>query len=92
MVWATAVGDEMLTEVARRISSRCCARRIRRRALAVMSLWPSLRRHRVVISTSVLSLVRRRGEELRSSIEAPMNLSGNQLHVTVSIGVSLLPA
>ena len=39
----------------------------------------------------VVSLVRRRGEEIRRAVEAPMNLSGNEVHMTVSIGVSLLP-
>jgi len=39
-----------------------------------------------------IALVRRRGEELRQAIEAPVTLHGNEVHVTVSIGVSLLPA
>jgi EAL domain-containing protein (putative c-di-GMP-specific phosphodiesterase class I) len=38
-----------------------------------------------------VALVRRRGEQLRAAIETPMLLSGNEVYVTVSIGVSLLP-
>jgi diguanylate cyclase (GGDEF)-like protein len=84
-----AVGDEMLVEVARRISSR-----LREEDTAARlggDEFVALLEDLSGDLDSVLSLVRRRGEELRSSIEAPMNLSGNQLHVTVSIGVSLLP-
>ncbi|MEQ8515577.1 MAG: diguanylate cyclase, partial [Chromatocurvus sp.] len=40
----------------------------------------------------VVSIVQRRGEELRRAIEAPVDIDGNELHVTVSIGVSLLPS
>jgi diguanylate cyclase (GGDEF)-like protein len=40
----------------------------------------------------VVSLVRRRGDELREAIERPMHIGGNEIHVTVSIGISLLPS
>jgi diguanylate cyclase (GGDEF)-like protein len=40
----------------------------------------------------VRSLVRVRGNELRRAIEEPMRILGNEVFVTVSIGVSLLPA
>jgi diguanylate cyclase (GGDEF)-like protein len=40
----------------------------------------------------VVSVVQRRGEELRRAIEAPVDIDGNELHITVSIGVSLLPS
>ena len=39
---------------------------------------------------SVIAMVRRRGEELRRAIERPMDIRGNEIHITVSIGVSLL--
>jgi diguanylate cyclase (GGDEF)-like protein len=40
----------------------------------------------------VVSLVQRRGEELRRAIEVPADIDGNEVHITVSIGVSLLPS
>ncbi|MEM1401760.1 MAG: EAL domain-containing protein [Pseudomonadota bacterium] len=39
---------------------------------------------------NVIAMVRRRGEELRRAIERPMDIRGNEIHITVSIGVSLL--
>lgn len=40
---------------------------------------------------NVLSAVKRRGEELRQAIEKPMTIHGNEIHVSASIGVSILP-
>jgi diguanylate cyclase (GGDEF)-like protein len=85
-----SIGDELLTEVAQRISKL-----LREEDTAARLGGDEF----VALITDidgnvdqVISLVRRRGEELRRAIEAPMDLSGNEVHITVSIGVSLLPA
>ena len=39
----------------------------------------------------VLSVIRRRGEELLQGIERPFRVRGNEVHVSASIGVSVLP-
>jgi len=83
------VGDEMLVEVARRLRGL-----LREEDTAARLGGDEF----IVLITDIdgdleraVALVRRRGEELRQAIEAPMLLSGNELRITVSIGVSMLP-
>ncbi len=84
-----SVGDELLVEVARRI------RKLLREEDTAARLGGD---EFVVLLTELdgdvdraIPVIRRRGEELRRAIEAPMHLSGNEVHVTVSVGVSVLP-
>jgi diguanylate cyclase (GGDEF)-like protein len=83
-------GDELLIEVARRLRSH-----LRNEDTAARLGGDEFVAVLADISGNIsdaIALVRRRGEELRQAIEAPMRLQGNEVHVTVSIGVSLLPA
>ena len=84
------MGDELLIEVARRLRSH-----LRNEDTAARLGGDEFVAVLADISGSIhdaIALVRRRGEELRQAIEAPVTLQGNEVHVTVSIGVSLLPA
>jgi diguanylate cyclase (GGDEF)-like protein len=84
-----AIGDQLLVEVAQRLNlilrEEDTAARLG--GDEFVALLTGIQGDR----DQVASLVQRRGDELRQAIEAPMNLSGNEVHITVSIGVSLLP-
>ena len=84
-----AIGDELLVEVAGRIRTL-----LREEDTAARLGGDEF----VVLLTELdgdveraVSVIRRRGEEIRRAVEAPMYLSGNEVHITVSVGVSLLP-
>lgn len=84
-----SAGDQLLGEVARRLSkflrdSDTAARLGGDEFVALLSDIEGG-------TNEVVSVVRRRGEELRKAIEEPIDIQGNQVHITVSIGVSLLP-
>lgn len=84
-----AVGDKLLEEVAHRLrsfmrSDDTAARLGGDEFIVLMGRIHGDEEH-------VLSAVQRRGEELRRSIERPMNIRGNEIHISASIGVSLLP-
>lgn len=83
------VGDELLVEVAGRIRAL-----LREEDTAARLGGDEF----VVLLTELegdvaraVTVIRRRGEDIRRAIEAPMHLSGNEVHITVSVGVSLLP-
>ncbi|MDP5071976.1 MAG: EAL domain-containing protein [Congregibacter sp.] len=84
-----SAGDQLLVEVARRLEgflrdADTAARLGGDEFVALLSDIEGDTEHTV-------SVVRRRGEALRRAIEAPINILENEVHITVSIGVSLLP-
>lgn len=84
-----SAGDQLLVEVARRLSQflRDADTAARLGGDEFVALLSDIKGG----TNQVVSVVRRRGEELRKAIEAPIDVQGNQVHITVSIGVSLLP-
>lgn len=83
-----SVGDELLVEIANRM--RALLRDEDTAARLGGDEFVALLTDLSGEGDSLIALVRRRGEELRRSIEQPINIRGNEIHVTVSIGVSLL--
>jgi diguanylate cyclase (GGDEF)-like protein len=84
-----SVGDQLLLEVSRRITAL-----LREEDTAARIGGDEFVALLADVDGGVeqmVAIVRRRGEELRRAIEAPMELAGNEVHITVSIGVSLLP-
>ncbi|WOJ92086.1 EAL domain-containing protein [Congregibacter variabilis] len=84
-----SAGDQLLVEVGRRLSdflrdADTAARLGGDEFVALLTDIEGGTEH-------VVSVVRRRGEALRRAIEAPIDIQGNEIHITVSIGVSLLP-
>ncbi len=84
-----SAGDQLLVEVGRRLSNflrdaDTAARLGGDEFVALLADIEGGTEH-------VVSIVRRRGEALRRAIEAPIDVQGHQVHITVSIGVSLLP-
>jgi diguanylate cyclase (GGDEF)-like protein len=84
-----SAGDELLVEVGRRLQvflreADTAARLGGDEFVALLTDIEGGTEH-------VVSVVRRRGEALRRAIEAPISIQGNEVHITVSIGVSLLP-
>lgn len=84
-----SAGDELLIEVARRLSAflrseDTAARLGGDEFVALLTDIEGGTDH-------VVSVVRRRGEELRKAIEKPIDVQGNEIFITGSIGVSLLP-
>lgn len=85
-----SIGDELLKEVADRLlailrDEDTAARLGGDEFVVLMS-------HMQGDESQILSAVKRRGEELRQAIEQAMSIRGNEINVTASIGVSLLPA
>jgi diguanylate cyclase (GGDEF)-like protein len=82
------VGDLLLVEVAERLR-----RLLRDEDTAArlggdefVALFTGVTGDRV----QVVSLIRRRGEELLQAIEKPFHIRGNEIHISVSIGASVL--
>ncbi len=84
-----SAGDELLVEVGKRLSSflREADTAARLGGDEFVLLLTDIEGG----SEHIVSVVRRRGEALLRAIEAPINIKGNEVHITVSIGVSLLP-
>ncbi|MFK8043290.1 putative bifunctional diguanylate cyclase/phosphodiesterase [Congregibacter sp.] len=84
-----SAGDELLVEIGRRLTDflREADTAARLGGDEFVALLTDIEGG----SEHVVSVVRRRGEALRSAIEAPIDIQGNEVHITVSIGVSLLP-
>lgn len=84
------VGDELLVEIAGRM------RRLLRGEDTAARLggdeFVALITELDENSQSLATVVQRRAEELRAEIERPANIRGNEIHITVSIGISLLDA
>lgn len=85
-----SAGDQLLIVIARRIKSL-----LREEDTAArlggdefVALLPDIGGD----SANVVTAVRRLGEKLRQAIERPVELDGTQVHITASIGASLLPA
>lgn len=83
-----SVGDELLVEIAQRMRSL-----LREEDTAArlggdefVALITSLDQHNESLGT----VVQRRAEEIRAEIERPATIRGNEIHVTVSIGISML--
>ncbi|MEM6604593.1 MAG: EAL domain-containing protein [Pseudomonadota bacterium] len=83
-----SVGDELLVEVARRMDSL-----LREEDTAArlggdefVALITDLDGDGEVLN----QIVRKRAEQIRSEIEKPATVRGNEIHITVSIGISLL--
>lgn len=85
-----SVGDELLVEVARRM--RSLLREEDTAARLGGDEFVALVVDLVADDESVISATRRRAEELRAAIEKPANIRGNEIHVSVSIGISILDA
>lgn len=84
-----SIGDQLLVEVARRMQSllRSEDTAARLGGDEFVALLTDIEGGR----GKAIDVVRRRGEELRKLIETPVNIDGNIIHITVSIGVSMLP-
>ncbi|MEM1187812.1 MAG: EAL domain-containing protein [Pseudomonadota bacterium] len=84
------VGDELLVEIARRM------RRLLREEDTAARLggdeFVALITELDDDNQTLASVVQRRAEELREEIERPANIRGNEIHITVSIGISMLDA
>ncbi|MEM6485338.1 MAG: EAL domain-containing protein [Pseudomonadota bacterium] len=83
-----SVGDELLVEIANRMKRllRAGDTAARLGGDEFVALLTDLDED----GEALVSLVRRRGEELRQIVERPVNIRGNEIHVTVSIGISVL--
>lgn len=84
-----SAGDQLLVEIARRITDL-----LREEDTAArlggdefVALLPDMTGD----PATVVAAVRRRGEKLRKAIERPVVLGGTEVHITASIGASLLP-
>jgi len=85
-----SVGGELLVEVARRM--RSLLREGDTAARLGGDEFVALVVDLDAGDESVISATRRRAEELRAAIEKPANIRGNEIHVSVSIGISILDA
>lgn len=83
------VGDKLLVEIAYRM--RALLRREDTAARLGGDEFVALLTDIEGDEGQVHAVVKRRGEELRRAIEAPVDIEGNEIHITVSIGVSMLP-
>ncbi|GAB5415544.1 MAG: hypothetical protein Cons2KO_31470 [Congregibacter sp.] len=83
------VGDQLLMEIAYRM--RALLRREDTAARLGGDEFVALLTDIEGDKKQVMEVVRRRGDELRRAIEAPVDIDGNEIHITVSIGVSMLP-
>jgi diguanylate cyclase (GGDEF)-like protein len=83
------VGDQLLREIANRVSA--LLRDEDTAARIGGDEFVALLTDIEGTPDKVISMVRRRGEELRLALAEPVHVNGNELHVSASIGVSLLP-
>lgn len=85
-----SVGDELLVEVAHRM--RALLREEDTAARLGGDEFVALIANLETDNDSLVAVAQRRAEELRAAIEKPVNIRGNEIHVTVSIGISILNA
>lgn len=85
-----SVGDELLVEIARRM--RALLREEDTAARLGGDEFVALLADLESNDDSLVAVAQRRAEELRTAIELPANIRGNEIHVTVSIGISILDA
>lgn len=83
-----SVGDELLAEIARRVQE--LLRDEDTAARLGGDEFVALLTDLSADGEELLALVRRRGEQLRRAIEMPATIRGNEIHITVSIGISML--
>ncbi|MFK7831249.1 MAG: putative bifunctional diguanylate cyclase/phosphodiesterase [Congregibacter sp.] len=85
-----SVGDELLVEIAHDMRSLLREEDTAARlggdefVALIVDLEPD--------GQSLIAMAQRRADELRAAIEKPRNIRGNEIHVTVSIGISILDA